>query len=263
MRSTLTVTIHPTAIVEEGVELESDVIIGPYCVVRGPVTIGRGTVLRSHVVIQGPVMLGEANEVYPFVTLGLEPQDVKYGGEDTRVRIGDHNIIREYVSIHRGTLKGRGETRVGSHNFIMAYAHIAHDCIIGDHVVLTNAASLAGHCVVEDHAVIAAFSGVHQFCRIGKYSFIGAFSAIPQDVAPFVHVVGNRARVYGVNTVGLKRAGFSAERIDRIRKAVRILFHSRLPIPDALEKVRSQFPDDPDINDLCRFVETSERGVVQ
>lgn len=259
----MTYNIHPTAVVDSRAELGSDVHVGPFCVIEGPVVIGQGTRLHSHVVIRGHVRIGKENMIYPFVTIGLEPQDVKYKDEPTSVSIGDRNRIREYVSIHRGTPGGRGETIVGSDNFLMAYAHVAHDCVVGDHVILTNAASLAGHCVVEDHAVIAAFSGVHQFCRIGRFSFVGAFSAVPQDVAPYVHVVGNRAKVYGVNSVGLKRAGFTTQQIDRIKTAVKWLFFSKLPIPEALARIREQFPGDPDIEYLCRFVETSTRGVVQ
>ena len=259
----MAVQIHPSAVVDPKAQLGEDVYIGPFCLIGPEAVVGDACRLRSHVVVQGRVTLGCRNEIYPFVTLGLEPQDLKYRGQPTALVIGDDNLIREYVSIHRGTPAGRGETRIGSHNMLMAYAHVAHDCRIEDHVVLTNAASLAGHCTVEDHAVIAAFSGVHQFCRIGRYSFVGAFTAVPQDVAPFVHVVGNRARVYGINAVGLKRAGFPPATIDLIKRAVHILFRSRLPVPDALARIRSELPSSPELDYLCRFVETSQRGLVQ
>ena len=255
--------IHSTALVDSRAELADDVEVGPYCYIGPDVVIGPGTVLYSHVVIKGRVVLGRDNQIYPFVTIGFEPQDVKYHGEPTAVEIGDANIIREYVSIHRATSGGAGVTRIGSHNMLMAYAHVAHDCQVGDHVVLTNAASLAGHVVVEDHAVLGAFSGIHQFCRIGKYSFIGAFSAVSQDIAPFVKAVGNRAKVYGVNTLGLRRAGFSTETINLIKRAIVILFRSRLPLPEAVARIRSELPEHPEIEYLCRFVETSQRGVAQ
>lgn len=255
--------IHPTAQVDPKAILGENVSIGPFCLIGPEVTLGDDNVLFSHVVINGKVVIGSSNQFYPFVTVGLEPQDIKYKNEPTSVQIGSNNIIREYVSIHRGTIQGHGTTQIGSHNMLMAYAHVAHDCILGNQIVMTNAASLAGHCIVEDYAVIAAFSGIHQFCRIGKYSFIGAFSVIPQDVAPFIHVVGNRAQVYGINAVGLKRAGFSKEIIEYLNKAFHILFRSRLPIPDALQKVREELPKIPELEYLCHFVETSQRGIIQ
>lgn len=259
----MAVQVDPTAQVAPTAELEDDVVIGPYCIVGPHVRIGRGTVLRSHVVIDGHVTIGPENEIYPFVTIGLEPQDLKYRGEPTRVEIGAHNLIREYVSIHRGTPGGRGITRIGDHNMLMAYAHVAHDCIIGDHVVLTNASALAGHVEVDDYAVIGGYSGIHQFCRIGKYSFIGAFSAVSQDVVPYAKVVGNRAQVYGVNTIGLRRAGFSTTSINLIKRAFILLFRSRLTVPEALERIRRELPATPELEELCRFIETSQRGIVQ
>lgn len=257
------VRIDATARVAPTAELADGVVVGPYCVIGPHVRIGEGTELRSHVVIDGFVTIGRQNVIYPFVTIGLEPQDVKYGGEPTRVEIGDHNLIREFVSIHRGTPGGRGVTTVGNHVFLMAYAHVAHDCQVGDYVIMTNAASLAGHVVVEDHAVIGAFSGIHQFCRVGQYSFIGAFSAVSQDVLPFAKVAGNRARVYGVNTLGLRRGGFTTEVIDLIKRAFILLLRSRLPIPEALRRIRTELPPHPELEALCRFVETSQRGIVQ
>lgn len=257
------VRIDATARVAPTAELADGVVVGPYCIIGPHVRIGEGTELRSHVVIDGFVTIGRQNIIYPFVTIGLEPQDVKYGGEPTRVEIGDYNLIREFVSIHRGTPGGRGVTTVGNHVFMMAYAHVAHDCQVGDYVIMTNAASLAGHVVVEDHAVIGAFSGIHQFCRVGQYSFIGAFSAVSQDVLPFAKVAGNRARVYGVNTLGLRRGGFTTEVIDLIKRAFILLLRSRLPIPEALRRIRTELPPHPELEALCRFVETSQRGIVQ
>ncbi len=257
------VKIDVTARVAPTAELADGVVVGPYCIIGPHVRIGEGTELRSHVVIDGLVTIGRHNVIYPFVTIGLEPQDVKYGGEPTRVEIGDGNLIREFVSIHRGTPGGRGVTTIGSHTLLMAYAHVAHDCQVGDSVIMTNAAALAGHVTVEDHAVIGAFSGVHQFCRVGRYSFIGAFSAVSQDVLPFAKVAGNRARVYGVNTLGLRRGGFTTEDIDLIKRAFILLLRSRLPIPEALHRVRTELPPHPALEALCRFVETSRRGIVR
>ncbi len=254
--------IHPTASIDPRVELHETAEIGPYCILEGNIRIGQGTVLRSHVVIEGKVTIGEENIIYPFVTIGFPPQDVKYLGSETEVIIGNKNLIREYVSIHRGTEHGGGQTVIGNENFFMAYTHIAHDCRIGNHVILTNGANLGGHVEVEDHATVGAFSGVHQFCRLGQYSFVAAYSGIPKDVVPYSMVAGNRAKLFGINAVGLKRAGFPQDEIDRLKSALMTIFHRSPTIQEGIEQVLQQWPDDKYIQHLCTFISHSKRGVI-
>jgi UDP-N-acetylglucosamine acyltransferase len=252
---------HPTAIIHEKAELGDGVEIGPYSIIGEHVKIRRGTRIASHVVIEGWTLIGEDCQIFPFATIGTIPQDLKFKGEESRIVVGDRNAIREYVTIHRGTAGGEGVTTIGSDNLLMAYVHVAHDCRIGNRVILANAATLAGHVTVQDHAVIGGLVGVHQFTAIGRHAFIGGCSCVTQDVPPFVHATGNRVQLYGLNTVGLKRSGFSEERLEKLKKAYRILFRSKLTMKEAIRKVRKELADSPDVEEMASFIEKSERGI--
>ena len=256
--------IDPRAIVSPSAKLHRSVIIGPFAVVGDEVELGEGCRLDDHAVVQGPARLGSRNHVYPFAVIGGDPQDITYKGERVTLEVGDGNDFREFSSVNRGTAKGGGVTRVGSHNLIMSYAHIAHDCIVGSHTIFVNGATLAGHVTVEDYAQIGAFCPVHQFCRIGKYSYIAAHTVITQDVPPFSKIVAPRStRCYGVNSVGLERQGFSAERVESIEKAYRLLLRSKLNTTQALEKMRGTLSHSEDVLTLIRFVESAERGLTK
>jgi UDP-N-acetylglucosamine acyltransferase len=231
--------------------------------VVGPqVRLGPNCILESHVVVEGDTELGRGNHLFPFCSVGLIPQDKKFHGEHTRLVIGDRNVIRECVTIHTGTGGGGGLTRIGDGNLFMAYAHVAHDCIVGSDTILANAATLAGHVTVEDFATISAFSAVQQFCRVGAHAFVGGYTVARKDVLPFSKTVGNPACVYGVNVVGLERRGFSAERIARIREAFRLLLGSRLTVSNAVARLESQWPEDPDVSGLVAFVRSARQGVI-
>jgi len=256
--------IHPTAIVDSAARIGAGCRIGPYCVVGPDVELGEDCELISHVAIQGPTRLGQKNRIFPFASLGMAPQDLKYAGEPTRLEIGDHNVIREYVTINRATVGGGGTTRVGSHNLIMAYAHIAHDCQIGNHVILANAATLGGHVLVDDWAVVGALCPVHQFVRIGAHSYVGGGTTITRDVLPFSKTVAARdTHAYGLNSVGLERRGYSRERIAKIHHAYKLLLASKLNTSQALEKLRAEQDRGEDVDMLIRFIESSERGVIK
>lgn len=257
-------SIHPTAVIDPAAKVPSSCSIGPFCIVGPGVEMGENCELVSHVVLQGPTMLGDSNRIFPFASVGAGPQDLTYKGEPTRLEIGSHNEIRECVTIHRGTVKGGGLTRVGSHCLIMAYAHVAHDCVVGDHVIMANAATLAGHVTVEDWAVVGAFSPVHQFVRIGAHSYIGGGTVVTQDVLPFSKTSASREnRAYGSNSVGLERRGFSSERVKNIQRAFRILLASKLNTSQALERLRSEGNLGEDVEMLVRFIQSSERGVIK
>lgn len=226
--------------------------------------MGEECELVSHVALHGPTRLGAHNRIFPFASIGLEPQDLKFKGEKTRLEIGDYNVIRECVTIHRGTPGGGGITRIGNHCLIMAYTHIAHDCVIGDHVIMANAATLAGHVTVEDWATVGALCPVHQFVRIGAYSYVGGGTTITRDVLPFSKTSAERpVQTYGVNSVGLERRGFSPERIAAIKKGYRILINSKLNTSQAIEKLQAEGNHGEDVAMLLRFVETSQRGVIK
>jgi len=254
-------TRHPTAMIHPGAQLAADVTVGPYSVIGEHVRIGAGTTVGAHVVIEGWTEIGESCVFSHFVSAGTPPQDLKFGGEESHLVIGHHNTVREFVTLNRGTHHGGGVTRIGDHNFLMAYVHVAHDCTIGNHVIMANAATLAGHIAIGDHAVLGGLTGVHQFVRIGAYAMIGGCSAVAQDVPPFVSAVGNRAKLYGLNLVGLKRSGFSEERLAALKRAYRILFQSHLPIKEALKRTREEIPGQADVDELVRFVESSKRGI--
>ncbi len=257
-------SVHPTAIVDPSAKVHPTCTIGPYCRIGPKVELGEACQLISHVVMEGPSRIGEHNQFFPFCSVGLAPQDISYAGEPTRLEIGDHNVIREFATINRGTVKGGGLTRVGSHTLIMAYAHVAHDCIIGDHVILANAATLGGHVIVEEWATVGALCPVHHFVRIGSHSFIGGGTTVTRDVLPFSKTAAAReTHAYGLNAVGLERRGFSKERIRKIHHAYKVLLASKLNTTQALEQLKSEQDRGEDVEMLIRFVEASERGVIK
>ncbi|HUK26409.1 MAG TPA: acyl-ACP--UDP-N-acetylglucosamine O-acyltransferase [Terriglobales bacterium] len=257
-------TIHPTAIVDANSKIHPSCKIGPYCVIGPQVELGENCELISHVALQGPSKAGAHNRFFPFCSVGLPPQDLTYAGEPTRLEIGEHNTIREFVTINRGTVKGGGLTTVGSHVLVMAYTHIAHDCHIGDHVILANAATLGGHVVVEDWATVGALCPVHHFIRIGAHSFVGGGTTITKDVLPFSKTVAARdTHAYGLNAIGLERRGFSRERIARIHHAYKLLLAAKLNTSQAIEKLKSEPDRGEDVDMLIRFIEASERGVIK
>jgi len=258
--------IHPTAIVDTEAELDSSVNVGPYVIIEKGVKIGRDTIIKPHSVITGPTTIGSGNIIGPFATVGAPPQDLKYKGEDTELVIGDNNQIREYVSIHRGTVTDKGITTVGSGNLLMGYVHIAHDCVVGNYVILANAATLAGHVQVEDHAIIGGLVAVHQFTRIGAYSYIGGLSGISKDVPPFVIVSGTRKhmRVSGINKVGLRRRGFDKDTLKKMDQAYKIIFMTPdLLLQDLLEKASAEITDCEPVNQLIDFFRNSKQGVIR
>jgi UDP-N-acetylglucosamine acyltransferase len=256
--------VHPTAIIDPGATVPDSCRVGPYCVIGPDVELGENCELISHVRMEGPTRIGSHNRFFPFSSIGLAPQDLKYAGEPTRLEIGDHNTIREFVTINRGTVGGGGLTRVGNHTLIMAYAHIAHDCHIGDHVILANAATLGGHVTVEEWAVVGALCPVHQFVRIGAHSYIGGGTTITKDVLPFSKTVAARdTHAYGLNAVGLERRGFSEERIRKIHHAFKVLLASKLNTSQALEKLKAEPELGEDVEMLIRFIEGSERGIIK
>ncbi len=252
--------IHKTSIVDPRAEIDEDVYIGPYCVIEGKVTIKRGTKLLSHVVIQGKTVIGEDCVISPFASIGGPPQDVTYRGEETETLIGNKNTIKEYVTINRGTVHGGGVTKVGDNNFIMAYSHIAHDCKVGNNVIMANCATLAGHVEVGDNVVFGGLCAVHQFCRIGRYAFISGLTGVPKDVPPFMIAAGNRAKLYGLNVIGLERNNFSKEEIAKLKKAYRILFRSSLPLSTSL-KILEEELEGENIRLLIDFIQNSKRGI--
>lgn len=258
--------IHPTAVIDPKAELDSSVTVGPYAVIGANVRIGADTRVDAHAVISGPTTLGERNYIGSFATVGGAPQDLSYKGEPTELIVGNDNQIREYASIHRGTPSGHQKTVIGNNNLLMAYTHIAHDCIIGNHVILANVATLAGHVEVGDRASIGGLVAVHQFCRIGAYSYVGGLSGLSLDVPPFVILVGtrNRTRISGLNKIGLKRNGFSRQTISELDAAFRIIFRSpELLMKDAIELAQQQFPNNPEVCTLVQFFRDSKRGVVK
>lgn len=256
--------IHPTAIIDPRAKVPASCKIGPYCVIGADVELGEGCYLVSHVAIEGPTKIGADNGFFPFCAIGMAPQDVTYKGEPTRLEIGDHNEIREYVTLNRGTVKGRGVTKIGSHILIMAYTHVGHDCIIGDHVMLVNGATIAGHVTVEEWAVVGALCPVHQFVRIGAHSYVGGGTTITQDVLPFSMTSAAReTHAYLMNKVGLQRRGFSKERIAKIHHAYKILLASKMNTSQAVEKLKSEADRGEDVEMLIRFIEASERGIIK
>ncbi|SNY93701.1 acyl-[acyl-carrier-protein]--UDP-N-acetylglucosamine O-acyltransferase [Cohaesibacter sp. ES.047] len=251
--------IHPTAIIADGASLADDVVVGPYCVIGDGVTIGPGGKLHSHVVVDGKTTIGSNVEIFPFASVGLQPQDLKFEGEDVGCEIGDHVNIREYVTINPGTKGGIGVTKVGNHCHIMVGAHIAHDCIVGDHVILVNHATLAGHVEVGEHAIIAGLSAVIQFARVGAHSFVGGMSGLENDLIPFGSALGNRAHLGGLNIVGLKRRGFSRDQIHNLRRAYRMLFSEEGTLAERVEDVAEMFAEDENVMQIVSFIRADSK----
>ncbi len=255
--------IDPRAVVDPSARLAPGVSVGAYTIIGADVEIGAGTTIGSHVVIKGPTAIGEENRLYPFSSIGDDPQDKKYGGEQTRLEIGDRNVIREYCTINRGTEQGGGVTRIGNDNWIMAYVHIAHDCLIANHTIFANNASLAGHVKVDDYAVLGGFTLVHQFCAIGAHSFSGMGSTLSKDLPPYVRASGNPAVPRGLNSEGLKRRGFSAESIQTLRRAYRVLYRSGLGLEEAIRQLRSMAQEHREVAVLVEFLDRSQRSILR
>jgi len=255
--------IDSRAVIDPGAQIDSDVSVGPFAVVGAGVEIEKGTWIGPNVVIEGPTRIGRDNKIFPFAVIGGDPQDRKYGGEDTRLEIGDGNVIREYCSISRGTAQDQGVTRIGDDNWIMAYVHIAHDCRVGAHTVFANNATLAGHVEIEDYATLGGFTLVHQFCRIGAYAFSGMGTAISKDVPPYITVNGNPARARCLNTEGLTRNGFGSDVIQELRNSYKTLYRSELTLDQSLLVLRKQLTNCPEVARLIEFLEQPSRGVVR
>ncbi len=255
--------IHSSAVVSAKAQIGSGCYIGPYAVIGDEVTLGAGVRIDGHCVIDGRTRIGEETHVFPFVSIGLPPQDLKFAGESTETEIGCRNRIREFATIHRGTSGGGGLTRTGDDCFLMAQAHVAHDCLLGNNVIMANAATLAGHVMVDDGANIGAYSGVHQFCRVGREAYVGGYSVVVKDALPFALTVGNHAKCYGLNKVGVRRRGYSRETIAALHHAFHLLLSSKLNTTQALERIREEIKNSDEVDELVRFVETSKRGVVK
>lgn len=253
--------IHNTAIIDPSAKIANDVHIGPYSVIGPNVEIGEGTWIGPHVVIQGPSRIGAYNKIYQFSSVGEAPQDLKFKGEETFLEMGDRNIVREFCTINRGTAQDNSLTRIGNDNLFMAYVHIAHDCIIGNHNIFANNASLAGHVVLEDYITLGGFSGVFQFCRIGSHSFIATNAVVIKDVPPFVKVSGYYAKPFGLNTVGLQRRGFSDDTILQLRRAYKVIYRNSLTVPQALEELQKVAC--PEVGQMAQFISHSSAGIVR
>jgi len=255
--------VHATAVVDPHAELGEGVVVGPHAVIGAEVTIGDGTEVGAGAQIGGPTTIGRENRIFPHAVIGFAPQDLKFGGERTTLAIGDRNAIREFATIHRGTAKGGGITRIGSDNLLMVYSHIAHDCLVGDRTIFANCGTLAGHVEIEDDVVIGAFSAVHQFCRVGRHAYLGGYTRLVQDGPPFQKIVGIRAACYGLNRVGLRRKGFNLETLRVLESAYRIFLRSGLNLTHALDRLRGELGGHPEVQYLIRFIEGSRRGVLR
>jgi UDP-N-acetylglucosamine acyltransferase len=255
------VSIHPSAVVAARAELDTGVEVGPYAVIGPHVRIGRDTWVGPHAVIEGHTTIGRENRIFQFASVGAIPQDKKYRGEESVLIIGDRNVIREFATLHPGTAGGGAVTRVGDGNLFMAYSHVAHDCLVGNSVVMANCATLGGHVVVEDHVGIGGLVGIHQFVRVGESAYLGGGSMVSQDVPPYCLVNGNRAHLLGLNVVGLRRRGFSAEQLAAIKRAYRVLFSEGLPLKDALGRLQDESAASPEVAHLVEFIAASQRGI--
>ena len=255
--------IHDTAIVSPQARIGENCYIGAFSIVGAAVVLGDKVHLESHVVIGGKTSVGDETRIFPFVSIGLAPQDLKYGGEATATEIGKRNHIREFVTVHRGTAGGGGLTKIGDDNLLMAQAHVAHDCRLGNEIIMANAATLAGHVEIADRANIGAYSGVHQFCRIGLEAFVGGYSVIVKDALPFAVSQGNHAKCYGLNRVGMKRRGYAKETIEKLHRAYHLLLSAKLNTTQAVEKIKEEISDCSEVDLLVDFIETSQRGVVK
>src|SRR5437867_3652182 len=255
--------IRTTAIISPAAQIGRGCYVGPYAIVGDEVMLGNGVRIDSHCVIDGRTRVGDETHIFPFVSIGLPPQDLKFAGEITETEIGRRNRIREFVTIHRGTKGGGSVTRIGDDCFLMAQVHIAHDCLIGNDVIMANAATLAGHVIVEDAANIGAYSGVHQFCRVGREAYVGGYSVVVKDALPFALTVGNHAKCYGLNKVGVRRRGYSRETIGALQHAFHLLLSAKLNTTQALDRIREEIRNSEEVDELIQFVETSKRGVVK
>ncbi len=255
--------IHSTAVVHRKAELDSGVTVGPFAVIGADVTIGRGTEVGGAAQIEGPTRIGRRNRIFAQACVGFEPQDLKFGGERSRLEIGDDNTIREFATLHRGTELGGGVTRIGSHNLFMAYTHVAHDCRVGDRTIFGNASTLAGHVEVADDAILSAFCAVHQFCRVGRHAYIGGYTVVTMDALPYMRSVGLKAVCLGINRIGLQRRGFDEPRLRVLETAFRTIVRSGLSTSDALARLRAEHGDSDDVRYLIEFIESSKRGVLR
>lgn len=255
--------IHPTAIVHPRAKIAEGAEIGPYSVIGENVSVGKDTRIASHVLVEGWTTIGERNQIFPFSCIGTPPQDIGYRNEETYLVIGNDNVIRESATIHRATTKEDRVTEIGNGNFLMAYSHVAHDCKFGNHIIMANSVGLGGHITVGDYAILGGIVAVHQFVRIGAYAIIGGQSAVSQDIPPYVSAAGNRAKLYGLNLVGLKRRGFSDEAISNLKKAYRIIFRSGLILEEALARVKAELGDSPEAMHLMEFMKNSKRGITR
>jgi len=259
----VTAGIHPTAIVDPGAEIPAGVEIGPFAIVGAQVRLGERVRVGHHASVLGPSVVGAGTHIFPFASIGSPPQDLTFKGEPTRLEIGERNVFREFVTINRGTIKGGGVTRIGSDCFFMAYAHVAHDSTIGNHVIMANCAALAGHIRIDDHAILGGLVAVHQWARIGRMAMIGGVSGVALDVPPFCIASGERAKLYGLNLVGLKRHGFSEERIADLKRAYRLLFREGRTLKAAIEAVECELPGSPEAAELLEFIRTTKRGITR
>ena len=255
--------IHASAIVDPGAILAPGVHVGPFSVIGPEVEIGEGTVIGPHVVIRGPTRIGRENRIFQFTSIGEDPQDKKYRGEVTRLEIGDRNVIREFATLHRGTVQDKLITRIGHDNLLMAYTHVAHDCIIGNGVIMANGASLAGHVRVDDDAILGGFSLVHQFCRVGRQSFSGMGSVISRDIPPYVMVGGSPTKPRGINTVGMERRGYNAEAVLQVKRAFKIIYKSRLKLEEAIEQLSKMAETAAEIQPMLEFLKQSGRSIIR
>jgi UDP-N-acetylglucosamine acyltransferase len=255
--------IHPTAIIHPGAKMADNVSIGAYSSIGEHVVIGTGTTIASHVVVEGWTELGEDNKIFQFSSVGADPQDLKYAGQETYLKIGDRNRIREFTTLNRGTEEGGGITKIGNDNLFMAYSHVAHDCIIHDHAILANGATLAGHVEVESAAILGGLAAIHQFCRVGCHSMVSGGSMVSQDIPPYTVAQGDRAKTVGLNLIGLKRRGFSEETIRGIKKAYRVIFRSGLRLEEALQKIDVEIESSPELDHFVNFIKDSQRGIAR
>lgn len=255
--------IHPTALVAEGAQIDPSAEIGPYAVIGPEVRIGPNTRVGPHAVIEGNTKIGAGNRIFQFSSIGAVPQDLKYAGEPTRVEIGDGNQFREFTTVHLGTIQGGGVTRIGNNGLFMASSHVAHDCNVGDHVILANSVALAGHVVLEDHVIVGGLAAIHQFTQVGRHAFISGGAIVTMDIPPYCTAQGDRAQLVGLNTVGLSRHGFDQSQLRRIKAAYKIVFRSKLGLREALARVRAEHGGHEEIEHFVGFIEGSERGIAR
>ena len=259
----MTAYIHKTAIVSPNAQIGNECQIGPFCIIGDDVTLGELVRLDSHVVVDGKTTIGDDTHVFPFVSIGLAPQDLKYAGEPTATEIGKRNQIREFVTVHRGTAGGGGLTRIGDDNLLMAQSHVAHDCKLGNEIIMANAATLAGHVEIADKASVGAYSGVHQFCRIGYEAFVGGYSVVVKDAMPFAIIQGNHAKCYGLNRLGVKRRGYSKDTIEKLNHAFHLLLSAKLNTTQAVDRIQAEISGCAEVDLLIEFISSSKRGVVK